>query len=65
MMFIQEEDSEEMMGRFDHLRFEMEEPNECYEMIKNLTMDTPAEPYFLSILQHLLFIRDDPIIRYV
>lgn len=32
-------------------------------MLRNLTTDSPAEPYFLSILQHLLFIRDDVLIR--
>ncbi|CAB3371123.1 Hypothetical predicted protein [Cloeon dipterum] len=58
-----EEDSDELLQRFDHLRFEMEDASECYEVLKNLTSDTAAEPYFLSILQHLLFIRDDPVIR--
>lgn len=36
---------------------------DCFEVLKNTTMDTPAEPFFLSILQHLLFIRDDANIR--
>ncbi|OWR49401.1 putative Diaphanous, partial [Danaus plexippus plexippus] len=37
--------------------------NECFELVKNLVVETPAEPYLLSILQHLLFIRDDELIR--
>ncbi|KAF4519233.1 hypothetical protein B566_EDAN009794 [Ephemera danica] len=62
---LAEEDADEMMQRFDHLRFELEDIHDCYEVIKNLVVDTAAEPYFLSILQHLLFIRDDPVIRAV
>ncbi|XP_059482585.1 protein diaphanous isoform X2 [Neocloeon triangulifer] len=58
-----EEDYDELLQKFDHLRLDMEDSNECFEFVKNLTSDTPAEPYFLSILQHLLFIRDDPMIR--
>jgi diaphanous 2 len=60
---LQEEDYDELLQKFDHLRFEMEDSGECFEMLKNLTTDSPAEPYFLSILQHLLFIRDDVLIR--
>lgn len=37
--------------------------HEVFEVLKNLVLDTPSEPYFLSILQHLLFIRDDAYIR--
>ena len=37
--------------------------NECFELVKNLVMDSPAEPYFLSILQHLVCIRDDALVR--
>ena len=37
--------------------------NECFELIKNMVIDTPAEPFFLSVLQHLLCIRDDVQIR--
>lgn len=36
---------------------------DCFDALKSVTMDTMAEPYFLSILQHLLFVRDDPIIK--
>lgn len=43
---------------------EIDDINDCFEVLKNTTLDTPAEPYFLSILQHLLFIRDDYYIRY-
>lgn len=58
-----EEDLDELIQRFDNLRLDMDDVNECFELVKNLVMDTPAEPYFLSVLQHLLFVRDDALIR--
>lgn len=60
---FREEDYEEFSSRFDHVRLEIDDVNDCFELTKNLVVDTPAEPYFLSILQHLLFIRDDHIYR--
>ncbi|XP_014210886.1 protein diaphanous isoform X2 [Copidosoma floridanum] len=56
-------DYEEFVQRFDNVRLELEDVNEVFELLKNIVMDTVAEPYFLSILQHLLFIRDDAMIR--
>ncbi|XP_066595144.1 protein diaphanous isoform X2 [Prorops nasuta] len=58
-----EEDYEEFIQRFDHVRLELDDVNDCFEVVKNMVMDTSAEPYFLSILQHLLFIRDDALVR--
>jgi len=58
-----EEDFDEFAQRFDNIRLELDDVNECFELIKNLVMDTPAEPYFLSVLQHLVCIRDDAQIR--
>ncbi len=46
-----------------HFRLELDDVNECFELIKNMVIDTPAEPFFLSVLQHLLCIRDDVQIR--
>ncbi|XP_066905868.1 protein diaphanous-like, partial [Halyomorpha halys] len=57
-----EDDFYEFSQRFDNLRLEFDDINECFEVLKNFVMDTPSEPYFLSILQHLLFIRDDSLI---
>ena len=54
-----ENDYEEMLHRFQDIRVEFTEPHEVYRMLRNMTQGTPAEPYFLSILQHLLLIRDD------
>ena len=58
-----DEDYEEFVQRFDHVRLELDDVNDCFEVVKNMVMDTVAEPYFLSILQHLLFIRDDVLVR--
>lgn len=60
---FREEDYEEFSTRFDHVRLEIDDINDCFELCKNLVVDTAAEPYFLSILQHLLFIRDDHVYR--
>ncbi|GBP24839.1 Protein diaphanous homolog 3 [Eumeta japonica] len=56
-------DQEEFMAKFDEVRVDFNDPNECYELVRNMVVDTPAEPYLLSILQHLLYIRDDELIR--
>merc|ERR1719233_2509875 len=58
-----EEDFDEFAQRFDNIRLELDDVNECFELVKNLVLDTPAEPFFLSILQHLVCIRDDIMVR--
>ncbi len=58
-----DEDFDEFAQRFDNIRLELDDVNECFELIKNMVMETPAEPFFLSILQHLLCLRDDVQIR--
>ncbi|CAO1423226.1 unnamed protein product [Diamesa tonsa] len=58
-----EDDYEEFSSRFDNVRLEIDDLNDCFELLKNLVVDTSAEPYFLSICQHLLFIRDDHVYR--
>lgn len=60
---FREDDYEEFSARFDHVRCEIDDLNDCFELLKNLVVDTTAEPYFLSILQHMLFIRDDHVYR--
>lgn len=37
--------------------------NDCFEVLRNIVVETSAEPYLLSILQHLLYIRDDHLYR--
>ena len=46
-----DEDFDEFAQRFDNLRLDLDDVNECFELIKNTVMDTSAEPYFLSVLQ--------------
>ena len=58
-----DEDFDEFGQRFDNIRLELDDINECFELIKNMVMDTPAEPYLLSMFQHFLCIRDDVQIR--
>ncbi len=42
----------------------MQDPAECFSLVHNLVADTPAEPLLLSVLQHLLLIRDDHTARF-
>ncbi|XP_030763469.1 protein diaphanous [Sitophilus oryzae] len=58
-----EADADELHDRFDKVRIDMDDMQDCFEVLKNITLETASEPYFLSILQHLLFIRDDFNIR--
>lgn len=60
---IREDDFEEFSQRFDNVRLEMDDMNDCFEVLKNLVVETQSEPYLLSILQHLLYIRDDFVYR--
>uniref|UniRef100_H0WGT0 Protein diaphanous homolog 1 n=1 Tax=Otolemur garnettii TaxID=30611 RepID=H0WGT0_OTOGA len=54
-----EEDSFDLKGRLDDIRMEMEYFNEVFQILLNTVKDSKAEPYFLSILQHLLLVRND------
>ena len=58
-----DEDFDEFAQRFDNIRLELDDVSECFELIKNTVLDSPAEPFFLSILQHLICIRDDLHVR--
>jgi len=58
-----EEDFDEFAHRFDNIRLELDDVNEVFELVRNSVLDSPAEPFFLSILQHLLCIRDDYQVR--
>ncbi|XP_055014820.1 protein diaphanous homolog 2 isoform X2 [Boleophthalmus pectinirostris] len=58
-----EEDSIELSHRLDDIRAEMDDMDEVYHLLSNMVKDTGSETYFLSILQHLLLIRNDYYIR--
>uniref|UniRef100_A0A8C6WQV7 Diaphanous-related formin 2 n=1 Tax=Neogobius melanostomus TaxID=47308 RepID=A0A8C6WQV7_9GOBI len=57
-----EEDSIELSHRLDDIRF-LTDMDEVYHLLSNMVKDTASETYFLSILQHLLLIRNDYYIR--
>ncbi|KAM9130035.1 protein diaphanous homolog 1 [Pangshura tecta] len=54
-----EEDSEDLRSRLEDIRIEMDDFNEVFQILLNTVKDSKAEPFFLSILQHLLLIRND------
>lgn len=60
-----DEDYEELSEKFDLIHNDLEDTNQCFEIIQHLVADTPADPLFLAILQHLICIRDDHLIRYI
>ncbi|XP_003412641.1 protein diaphanous homolog 3 isoform X1 [Loxodonta africana] len=58
-----EEDSIELSHRFEDIKAEFDEACDVYNMVWNMVKETRAEGYFISILQHLLLIRNDYFIR--
>lgn len=58
-----DEDFEELSQRYENIRFDLDDVNECFQLIYNSVKNTPAEAHLLSILQHLLLIRDDTFAR--
>ncbi|CAL8354942.1 unnamed protein product [Merluccius merluccius] len=60
-----EDDSDELKARLDDIRFEMEYPStwEVFEILFNTVKDSKAEGHFLSLLQHLLLVRNDYMAR--
>lgn len=59
-----DEDFDELANRFENIRFDFENIDDCYKILRNSVIDTPVEPLFLSFHQLLLFIRDEPYTRY-
>ncbi len=60
-----EEDFYEFAQRFDNMRLDLDDMGECFDVLRNSVSETSSEPFLLSILQHLLFIRDDPNVKSV
>ncbi|XP_021069964.1 protein diaphanous homolog 1 isoform X3 [Mus pahari] len=54
-----DEDFFDLKGRLDDIRMEMDDFGEVFQIILNTVKDSKAEPHFLSILQHLLLVRND------
>ncbi|XP_056132785.1 protein diaphanous homolog 1 [Lampris incognitus] len=60
---LAEEDSEELKARLDDIRIEMDDVREVFEILFNTVKDSRAESYFLSMMQHLLLVRNDYLAR--
>ncbi|XP_030836486.1 protein diaphanous homolog 2 isoform X3 [Strongylocentrotus purpuratus] len=58
-----EDDFEEFQHRFEGLRVEMDDLEGNFQLLQQVVANTPSENYFLSILQHLILIREDTYIR--
>uniref|UniRef100_A0A2K6KFP0 Diaphanous related formin 3 n=1 Tax=Rhinopithecus bieti TaxID=61621 RepID=A0A2K6KFP0_RHIBE len=58
-----EEDWIELSHRLEDIRAELDEAYDVYNMVWSTVKETRAEGYFISILQHLLLIRNDYFIR--
>nr|XP_015863071.1 protein diaphanous homolog 1 isoform X3 [Peromyscus maniculatus bairdii] len=54
-----EEDFLDLKGRLEDIRMEMDDFGEVFQILLNTVKDSKAEPHFLSILQHLLLVRND------
>ena len=59
-----ESDHEELLQRLHEIQLEFNDPIEIFKMVNAMVHETPSAHYFLSILQHMLMIRDDYFIRY-
>ncbi|XP_077014508.1 protein diaphanous homolog 3 isoform X2 [Tamandua tetradactyla] len=59
-----EEDLIEFSHRLEDIRAEFDEAYDVYNMVWSTVKETRAEGYFISILQHLLLIRNDYFIRH-
>lgn len=58
-----EDDSEDLRARLDDIRIEMDDVREVFEILVNTVKDSKAENHFLSLMQHLLLIRNDYLAR--
>nr|XP_046263030.1 protein diaphanous homolog 1-like isoform X2 [Scatophagus argus] len=58
-----EDDSEELKARLEDIRIEMDDVREVFDILVNTVKDSKAESHFLSLMQHLLLIRNDYLVR--
>ena len=59
-----ENDFEEILHRFQDIEAEFFEPEAVFSLLMCTVQGTGAATYLLSILQHLLLVRDDFYARY-
>nr|XP_054588378.1 protein diaphanous homolog 3 isoform X2 [Nothobranchius furzeri] len=58
-----EEDMMEFSHRLEDIRNELDDVGDVFSIVQSLVKDSSAEPYFLSILQHLMLVRNDHLVR--
>ena len=58
-----EEDLCELHDRISAIKEDLKDPKDVFQYLYNSSKGTLAGDHFLSILQHLLFIRDDPVTK--
>ncbi|XP_026021002.1 protein diaphanous homolog 3 isoform X3 [Astatotilapia calliptera] len=58
-----EEDMMEFSHRLEDIKSELDDAGDIFSIVQSMVKDSSAEPYFLSILQHLVLIRNDHLIR--
>ncbi|XP_029297184.1 protein diaphanous homolog 1 isoform X2 [Cottoperca gobio] len=58
-----EDDSEDLKARLDDIRIEMDDVREVFDILVNTVKDSKGETHFLSVMQHLLLIRNDYLAR--
>ncbi|XP_033972815.1 protein diaphanous homolog 3-like isoform X1 [Trematomus bernacchii] len=58
-----EEDMMEFSHRLEDIKCELDDVGDVFSIVQSMVKDSNAEPYFLSILQHLMLIRNDYLVR--
>uniref|UniRef100_A0A8L0DUV7 Diaphanous related formin 3 n=1 Tax=Oncorhynchus mykiss TaxID=8022 RepID=A0A8L0DUV7_ONCMY len=58
-----EEDLMELSHRLEDIKSELDDVGDVFNVVQSMVKDTGAEVYFLSILQHLMLIRNDYFVR--
>ncbi|VDP88055.1 unnamed protein product [Echinostoma caproni] len=55
-----EQDADELFDRFEMAKADLDDSNQVFQILNRTLSGTQSEKAFLSILQHLLFVRDEP-----
>ncbi|XP_063733036.1 LOW QUALITY PROTEIN: protein diaphanous homolog 1 [Eleginops maclovinus] len=58
-----EDDSEDLKARLEDIRIEMDDVREVFDILVNTVKDSKGETHFLSMMQHLLLVRNDYLAR--
>ncbi|XP_034723820.1 protein diaphanous homolog 3-like isoform X3 [Etheostoma cragini] len=58
-----DEDMMEFSHRLEDIKSELDDAGDVFSIVQSMVKDSSAEPYFLSILQHLMLIRNDYLVR--